>query len=256
MSDLFVDLNRRVINENLPAALKNKILFIVHGADGSIAPFYELAKHLKIQAVAIPFIRSLVDGCSKIEEFADLYLSEIYKIYPDNEYLFVGHSFGGLVAYEMSAQAQTKMVKKIPVFMLDPNLPLAMRTYVAERSVELRVLATTVMSAILVDKYKIYTCEEAELLAILTRCMGMARIEEILNNRRHCLIALSKYIYQKHSAVNAHIVHAAEMLKFDFIGDDINYLTEGVSVPGNHFTMLNAQNATNIAKIINLTLKV
>jgi thioesterase domain-containing protein/acyl carrier protein len=85
-------------------------LFCVPGVGGNVVYFYELAHHLGpdqpfygLQAVGL-------DGksapLSSIEEMAAHYLKELQTIQPQGPYLLGGHSFGGLVAFEMSLQLQ------------------------------------------------------------------------------------------------------------------------------------------------------
>jgi len=227
------------------------VFVIVHGADGSIVSFYELARLLNIPVIAIRYIPSLVESCQTIEQFAAIYLDHFLKCYPTVSYILAGHSFGGLVALEMAVLAHAQGKKNVPVFLLDPNLPLAMRNYQAERLLELRVLATIVIPQHMIAKYDIDHCDESELLNLLSRCLKPNRIEEILSARKHCLAALSQYSYRDHPGLFAHMIHASDKLEFDFIDQETKCITTGSMVSGNHFTMLNSPHAGDLAAIIN-----
>ncbi|RKZ91698.1 MAG: non-ribosomal peptide synthetase [Candidatus Parabeggiatoa sp. nov. 1] len=86
--------------------------FCVPGIGGNVLYFYELAHHLGpeqpvygLQAVglsgkSVPFTR--------IEDMAAHYFKELQTIQPQEPYLLGGHSFGGLVAFEMSLQLQNQ----------------------------------------------------------------------------------------------------------------------------------------------------
>lgn len=230
---------------------ENQVLAIVHGADGSIAPFYALASLLNCTLVAIAYEPSVVQECKTIEEFARVYWNQLATHYPDRSYLFSGYSYGGLVAYEMAALAQEQTGKSIPVFMLDPNLPLAMRDYVAHRLFELRVLATTVFPEKLVKRDDIAQWNEEQLFKVLTRCLKPERIESILSARKHCLSALSRYVFHERPDLHFDAFHASEKLGFDFIDEETKWITSGTAIGGNHFTMLSFGHIETIAKLIN-----
>lgn len=231
------------------------ILVIIHGADGAVASFCELAKLVNIQLVAVGYQSDLVSACTTIEAFAEMYLHHLMQHYPNKQFIFAGHSFGGLIAYEMAALTHTNSQKNEPAFLLDPNLPLAMRNYTAERILELRVLASSIFPQHMVDRYDIYHCHETQLLALLHRCLMPERLEKILSARKHCLRALSKYKYQEHAGVNSYMIHAIEKLGYDFTDQETKHIVQGQWVKGNHFTMLHAPNVEDIANIINSNLR-
>jgi thioesterase domain-containing protein len=230
---------------------EKQIFVIVHGADGSIAPFYPLASLLNTTLVAIGYDPSVVQGCETIEDFARMYLDQLVAQYPNRFYIFAGYSYGGLVAYEMAALAQRRWEIKIPVFMFDPNLPLAMRKYVAHRLYELHVLATSIFS----DKQVIAGLDEDQLFKLLSRCLKPERIERILSARKHCLTALSRYLFQEFPEICFHALHASEKLGFEFIDEETKWITSGTKVKGNHFTMFFPEHVEEIAAFINSKIK-
>jgi oxalate---CoA ligase len=82
--------------------------FCVHGIDGGVLYFRDLARHLD---TAQPFygIQSVgLEGPdappTRIAEMASHYISEIRKIQPNGPYLIGGYSFGGWIAHEMACQ--------------------------------------------------------------------------------------------------------------------------------------------------------
>ncbi|ARG98334.1 alpha/beta fold hydrolase [Legionella micdadei] len=230
------------------------IFIMVHGADGSIASFYELARKLHFPLVGVSYVHSVVGHCESIEAFAATYLDFLSQSYPDVNYVLAGHSFGGLVAYEMAAMLAAKKKREFPVFLLDPNLPLAMRDYHAERLFELRVLASTIFSQQMIEKHDVYQCEENTLLELLHRCLKPHRLEAILETRKHCLRALSRYVYREYPEVEAHMIHASDRLAYDFTDQDTKCITIGKNVSGNHFTMLNIPHVDDLASHINSNL--
>ncbi len=230
------------------------VLVLVHGADGSIASFFELAKKLNIYVVALSYVPSLASDCKTIEQFAAVYLEQVQQYYTATSYILAGHSFGSLVAYEMAKQAYLLSNEPVPVILLDPNLPLAMRHYQVERGLELRLLASTIFSEQMIRQHNIYQCDEALLLALLSRCFNRERLETILSARKHCISTLNKYSYCEHEGVISTVVHASEKLDYDFVDQDTKYITNGTFVGGNHFTMLHSEHVEDIANIINARL--
>ncbi|KTD37469.1 non-ribosomal peptide synthetase/polyketide synthetase [Legionella nautarum] len=237
------------------AQTDNSVIFVmVHGADGSIASFYELSRLLKIPIVGVSYVASVAGSCQSIEEFAFAYLNHLSQQYPQTTFIPAGHSFGGLVAYEMAAMLALRNKKEVPAFLLDPNLPLAMQNYQAERLLELRVLASSIFPQSLIEHHQVYQSEESTLLKLLYRCLKPHRLEEILETRKHCLRALSRYALKDHPAVVGHMIHASERLSYDFTDQDTKVITTGKHVGGNHFTMLNVPHVEDIASHINLKL--
>jgi amino acid adenylation domain-containing protein len=101
--------------------------FCVPGVGGNVLYFYELAHHLgpdqpfyALQAVGL-------DGKSapftSIEEMAAHYLKELQTIQPQEPYRLGGHSFGGLVAFEMSLQLQKQGQEVAFLAILDTLAP-------------------------------------------------------------------------------------------------------------------------------------
>ena len=103
----------------------------------------------------------------------------------------------------------------------------------------------------MIEQHDVYHCDEAHLLALLHRCFKPNRLEGILSARKHCLHALSKYVYREHPGVSAHMIHAGEELGYDFTDQQTKVISAGSVVRGTHFTMLHSPNVEDIASIIN-----
>ncbi|RKZ91700.1 MAG: non-ribosomal peptide synthetase [Candidatus Parabeggiatoa sp. nov. 1] len=84
--------------------------FCVPGVGGNVLYFYELAHHLGPDQPVYGLQAVGLDGKSapftRIEDMAAHYLKELQTIQPQGPYLLGGHSFGGLVAFEISLQLQ------------------------------------------------------------------------------------------------------------------------------------------------------
>ncbi len=84
--------------------------FCLPGIGGNVISFYELAQELGNEQPFYGLQAVGLDGKSKpytkIEDMATHYLKEIQTVQSQGPYLLGGHSFGALVAFEMSQQLQ------------------------------------------------------------------------------------------------------------------------------------------------------
>ncbi|WP_414584620.1 amino acid adenylation domain-containing protein [Scytonema sp. PCC 10023] len=101
--------------------------FCVPGAGGNTIYLYNLAHHLGKDQ---PFygLQSLgLDGESKphtlIEDMAAYYIEAIHSIQPSGPYLLGGHSFGGMVAFEMATQLHERGYEVALLALLDSPAP-------------------------------------------------------------------------------------------------------------------------------------
>ncbi|MFM7450744.1 MAG: amino acid adenylation domain-containing protein, partial [Leptolyngbyaceae cyanobacterium] len=82
--------------------------FCVHGHGGQVLYFHQLAHCLGEDQPFYALQPQGLDGqqttLHRIEEMASHYLQEIRRIQPTGPYFIGGHSFGGIVAYEMAQQ--------------------------------------------------------------------------------------------------------------------------------------------------------
>jgi aspartate racemase len=86
--------------------------FCVHGVGGNVVGFHELARHMKPDYPFYGLQSQGLDGkhaChTRIEDMAAHYLNEIRTVQPKGPYQLGGFSLGGLVAYEMASQLQSR----------------------------------------------------------------------------------------------------------------------------------------------------
>jgi thioesterase domain-containing protein len=88
----------------------NPPFFCIPGAGGNVLYFYDLARYLGAEQPFYGLQAQGLDGESeplhRIEEIATEYVKAIQTVQPQGPYLLGGHSFGGLVAFEMAQQLQ------------------------------------------------------------------------------------------------------------------------------------------------------
>lgn len=82
--------------------------FCIPGAGGNVIYLYSLARHLGFNQPFYGLQAWGLDGESaaltKVEDMACQYIKVIQTLQPDGPYLLGGHSYGGLVAFEMARQ--------------------------------------------------------------------------------------------------------------------------------------------------------
>ena len=87
---------------------KRRPLFVVSGLDGHVLAFHRLAHHLGEDQPVYGLAHSSSDGSeserASVEDIARSYVSAIRKVQPEGPYRVVGHSFGGIVAFEVAQQ--------------------------------------------------------------------------------------------------------------------------------------------------------
>jgi amino acid adenylation domain-containing protein len=94
--------------------------FCVHPAGGRVLSYLELARQM---APDQPFYALQADGGGdghcRVEDLAGRYLAELLAAQPAGPYFLGGHSFGGVVAYEIARQLQAQGRKVALLVLLD-----------------------------------------------------------------------------------------------------------------------------------------
>jgi thioesterase domain-containing protein/acyl carrier protein len=102
-------------------------LFCVAGAGGNVVYFHDLARALDRERPFYALQPPGLDGRSaplgKIEELAAHYIDSICSIQPHGPYMLLGHSFGGLVAFEMAHQLDRAGEEIERLLLLDTAAP-------------------------------------------------------------------------------------------------------------------------------------
>ncbi len=93
--------------DKLPAA------FLFPGLGGTTDALAELCALILLPLRIYAFQPRGADGKSppdtRVEEMADYYLTELKRLQPNGPYLLCGHSFGGLVAFEMARRLRAEV---------------------------------------------------------------------------------------------------------------------------------------------------
>jgi thioesterase domain-containing protein len=107
-------------------------LFFVHAHGGGSIAYYPLAQRLgrnqPFYGLEAPGLDGQSEPILEIPEMAGHYLKELRRIQPDGPYLLGGHSFGGLVAFEMAQQLSRQGHEVALLAILDTAAPVTGNT--------------------------------------------------------------------------------------------------------------------------------
>lgn len=99
-------------------------LFVFHQTGGNWFRYLELVKHLgSDNPVYALGISNPYGDSDNLKEIAAIYIEEIKKVQPVGPYQFIGHSFGGNIAFEIALQLQAKNEEVSMLALLDSLLP-------------------------------------------------------------------------------------------------------------------------------------
>jgi thioesterase domain-containing protein len=82
-------------------------LFCICSGGGDVSDFGELAQNLPVDqpvyGFGVPPLESVADRFPSVQQLAAIYVAKLRTLQPHGPYQLCGHSFGGVVAYEMAA---------------------------------------------------------------------------------------------------------------------------------------------------------
>jgi acetoacetyl-CoA synthetase len=101
-------------------------LFIVHGAGGNVMALAKLGRAIAhggpVYAIKARGLSGEAPPLDSVSAMAGAYLGSIRTIQPAGPYLLAGHSFGGLVAFEMARQLLNLQERAASVILLDTTI--------------------------------------------------------------------------------------------------------------------------------------
>jgi acetoacetyl-CoA synthetase len=123
-------------------------IFMVPGLCSSVMEFFKLVKHIDSPRPVFGMQSRGLDGIEepfdRIEDLAQFYLDAIQAQQPHGPYIFVGYSFGGLVALEMAQRLSENGEKIALLVMIETyphrnHVPLGQSAGIFKRRVKRRV---------------------------------------------------------------------------------------------------------------------
>jgi len=240
---------------------KTSELIMIHGGDGSIAPFINLSEHLDFPCTGIQYVPN---QAASIPELASLYVEKLRQKQPQGPYWIGGHSFGAEVACEMAKVLQHKYLEYVhPVICLD-------RPYVKDKNKgnyrdELLTLAVAINPETMFSLNDLNNRETEDIEKIVCRWISKTKLHEILRTREHCIDMLNKYEKGSDNSIQSFDFIAGEQISIQngtLFKSPLNVAAldilshNSIVIPGNHFSILKEPNVQYIAQHINRMMKI
>ncbi|WFR78173.1 alpha/beta fold hydrolase [Janthinobacterium rivuli] len=233
-----------------PAAKPQPALYLVHGADGSAAPFAALAARLDCRVFAFN-LRQAGRRQPSIQALAAHYVRRMLSGPPAAAYRIGGHSFGAIVAAEMATILRSVGKQVDQVVLLDPSLAMAARDRQSDAGNEMLTLYLALHPE-MTEQQVTGHMDADELAARIAQRMPKGRIDEVLSNRHACLALLQRYRPTPGGADGASCLrlHARQPFIASWNAAAMAHRQPGIEVPGNHFSMLAEPHAGSLAQLI------
>jgi acyl transferase domain-containing protein/thioesterase domain-containing protein/ubiquinone/menaquinone biosynthesis C-methylase UbiE len=246
-------------------------LFLVHPIGGQIDIYYDLAHSLGTEQSVYALQAQGIDGetrpLTQIEEMATHYINALRVVQPEGPYFLGGHSFGGLVAFEMAQQLHALDQRIALLFMMDTVGPRQLLIGNADSDdVIMLAYALGVNFELPVSSEHFNQLELEEQVRLFfehSKIANRAYPDDIISHIRNFL----DVIKVNHQAMDNYVpkTYQGRILFFHALESDTPYLptnpehswvnlaTEGIDiheVPGNHTSMIFSPNVEVIANFL------
>lgn len=258
-------------------------LFCVHPLGGNLLGYLPLVRHLPgrfaVYGLQAPGIDADTQPCASLAELAARHLDALLAVQPAPPFLLAGHSFGGLVAFEMASQLRARGLPVARLIVMDTPAPieanrpapvvddgewLLRRVRVLERfgdiDLELSADAFLALSAEAQRDRFLALMREA---GLLPADAGAALVDRVLAVQRASQQAIRDYRPARYDGA-IHLIRAADHASAARDADEARAfadplldwpaLTSGpviaATAPGDHITMLAEPQAAEVAAIL------
>ncbi len=235
--------------------------FCIHPILGVVFPYYELARHLGSEQPFYGLQPIGIDGeqipHTQIEDMASAYIEALRLVQPQGPYYLGGWSFGGLVAFEMAQQLQTKHQVALLVMLDTPAPVVSNKPSICE---SLKFLLTTAARSVwpyILDYFYLPTAPDQQPDADAKKFPTLNRVAQTIRPMLRVLQASSQatlnYKPEPYSnqitlfrtseqPMKAHRDSAMGWRELAVGGVDVH------TIPGNHLTMLRPPHVQVVAK--------
>jgi len=178
----------------------NLPFFCIHGANGAVVRFYDLARYLgsdqPFYGVQAQGLDAALPCHTRAEEMASHYIQEIRKVQRQGPYLLGGYSMGGVIAFEMAQQLATQGEENSLVVLFDTNFPQPSAHKNSSASSALRTLFQVPAS----ERWNYFSRIVTVPIREYKRRVHVARLPRIVRKVRNaCLHAESVYTPQAYA---------------------------------------------------------
>jgi malonyl CoA-acyl carrier protein transacylase/thioesterase domain-containing protein len=243
-------------------------LFVIHPIDGYIFCYREMSRYMApdqmVYGIQSPWIEEEINTSplTTIEALADYYIRSILTLHPMEPICLFGSSFGGLIAYEIAQQLESKGRKVSLLAMADigrPNHPLLKISDAQEALVKIIELFKGKPLTTL-DYAKLSKIEKVEFLLENMNLQGLPSWQhqktfDQVNTFCHAMI---NYHPKPYSGKVIFFDAAVPVLENSFLkasstwDEFILKSSKIYKIPGNHFSMLEKSNLTSLVQLLEL----
>ena len=223
--------------------------FCVHPILGTIFPYYELARHLGTDQPFYALQPLGINGQtphSRIEDMASCYIEALRLVQPQGPYFLGGWSFGGLVAFEMAQQLQSKQQVAL-LALLDTPAPVATNKLSTRDSLQLFSTAARSVWPYVLDYVQLIHASKPTIRLML----------RVLQASSQAALSYRPQVYSNRITLFRTSEQATKAHRFSTMG--WNQLTIGEvevhQVSGNHLTVLRQPHVQVLAKQISMCIE-
>jgi amino acid adenylation domain-containing protein len=274
----------------LRSGKERRKLFLVHPGGGTLLNYVHLLRHLPagipIHGIQARGLDGRQEPHDELNEMARDYVAELRRVQPEGPYLIAGHSFGGVIAFEMARQLEAAGEAIAFLGMFDSVAPISARGYAPEderREDALRLASMAEgIGRFLGEPVDVSFAQLANLPAeqqidavvdalVRTRALPPGEEQKLIRN----LLSVSKAHVRAHRtyvpqriAAPITLFRVAEAKASDYPSSDEAVLRDDalgwtglasasvrvVRTAGNHITMLDAAHAEGLAQLLRASL--
>ncbi|MEG4916422.1 amino acid adenylation domain-containing protein [Microcoleus sp. B7-D4] len=263
--------------------------FCVPGVGGNVLYFYELARHLGSDQPFYGLQARGLDGESEpftqVEDMAACYIEAIQAVQSQGSYLLGGHSFGGVVAFEIAQQLQKQGHEVALVAIMDTVAPIFSKNLIGVNENELDYtefasymeytfypkweLSKQTLATLIREKQLDYLKEKWSELNFFPKDVASKSFRGLLevykaNTKAHRNYCPKEVVPTQISVFRASTIdpiyavmeELPELLKDPVLGwSDFSTIKETYVIPGNHMTMMQKPYVQVLAAQLKTSLK-
>ncbi len=158
-------------------------LFCICSSGGDVSDFADLAQHLPVDqpvyGFGVPPFETLGDRFPSVQQLAAAYVAKLRMLQPNGPYYLCGHSFGGVVVYEMAALLAKAGEPAGLVALIDTLHPAFRRNMSTAQRISFR-------SVYMADR-----------IAKYVRNLGHGRIDRVIGDALHFILVRGRHTLWK-----------------------------------------------------------
>ncbi|SDN32228.1 Acyl-CoA synthetase (AMP-forming)/AMP-acid ligase II [Paenibacillus sp. yr247] len=227
-------------------------LFCIHNLSGEVISYRNLVHELANDQPVYGLRYATNDNAANItiQEMAATYLQEIKKIQPEGPYFLVGHSLGGMIAYEMAQELINQLQEVSLLALFDTRNPKCLRSISNSKKI---IVNTNVLFKISWRQKLPFIKEKFKNNLGKKELFPYSPSDEIEEREKNLLIAANSFDPKPYPG-RIVFFRANDNMNNLILDEKYGWECTGrgsidiYNVPGNHTTMLDKINVTYVMK--------